>query len=102
MRATGWFGQAVVALGICLGVASNAMGDVFVNGHYRGNGTYVQPHWRSNPDGIPSNNFSYPGNLNPYTGRTAPQNPFTGTLRPTLPNPGYGIRQFPRLGVGDE
>ena len=38
----------------------------------RPDGSYVQPHWRSSPDGIPQNNFSYPGNLNPYTGKVAP------------------------------
>ena len=47
----------------------------YVYGYTRGNGTYVQPHWRSDPDGIPYNNFSYPGNLNPYTGKIAPGDP---------------------------
>ena len=31
--------------------------DVFVNGYYRKDGTYVRPHWRSKPDGIKSNNY---------------------------------------------
>jgi hypothetical protein len=34
---------------------------VHVNGYYRQNGTYVAPHWRSSPDGIESNNWSYQG-----------------------------------------
>jgi hypothetical protein len=50
---------------------------VSVNGYYRKNGTYVQPHMRSNPDGNPYNNYSYPGNLNPYTGKIAPGNTST-------------------------
>lgn len=49
--------------------------DVYVRGHFRRDGTYVQPHWRSDPDGIPYNNWSYPGNVNPYTGRRAYGNP---------------------------
>lgn len=50
---------------------------VYVNGYYRSNGTYVQPHYRSSPDSSPYNNYSYPGNTNPYTGVTATGNPDT-------------------------
>lgn len=50
---------------------------VKVRGYYRKDGTYVQPHYRSNPDGNPYNNWSYPGNTNPYTGKTATGNPNT-------------------------
>lgn len=50
---------------------------VSVSGYYKKNGTYVQPHMRSNPDGNPYNNYSYPGNLNPYTGKIAPGNAST-------------------------
>jgi hypothetical protein len=44
-------------------------GHVHVNGYYRHDGTYVQPHMRTSPDGIKTNNFSYQGNVNPYTGK---------------------------------
>lgn len=44
---------------------------VYVNGYTKKNGTYVKPHYRSDPDGIKSNNYSYPGNTNPYTGKTS-------------------------------
>lgn len=50
---------------------------VRVSGYYRKNGTYVQPHYRSSPDGNPYNNWSYPGNVNPYTGKVATGNPST-------------------------
>lgn len=50
---------------------------VKVKGYYRKDGTYVRPHYRSNPDGNPYNNWSYPGNTNPYTGKTATGNPDT-------------------------
>ena len=43
--------------------------DVYVRGYRRSNGTYVQPHYRSNPDGIRSNNWSTRGNINPHTGK---------------------------------
>jgi hypothetical protein len=57
---------------ICIGLAQ-----VHVNGYYRSNGTYVLPYTRSSPDGNPYNNYSYPGNVNPYTGKVAPGNPDT-------------------------
>src|SRR3712207_5065541 len=47
---------------------------VKVNGYFRKDGTYVQPHYRSNPDGNPYNNYSFPGNTNPFTGVVAPGN----------------------------
>lgn len=50
---------------------------VRVSSYYRKDGTYVQSHYRSNPDGIPYNNWSYPGNKNPYTGIVASGNTST-------------------------
>ena len=46
-----------------------SLGDVFVRGYVRGNGTYVAPHFRSDPDGIESNNWSVFPNVNPHTGK---------------------------------
>lgn len=46
-----------------------ASADTWVNGYFRSNGTYVQGHWRSDPDGSFYNNYSYKYNTNPYTGR---------------------------------
>ena len=51
-------------------ISSTAFADVSVRGYYRSNGTYVQPHYRSNPDGNVYNNWSTYPNVNPYTGRT--------------------------------
>jgi hypothetical protein len=52
-------------------------GDVFVNGYFRSDGTYVKPHYRTYPDKNPYNNYSFPGNYNPHTGKIAPGNPST-------------------------
>jgi hypothetical protein len=46
-----------------------AAADVSVHGYYRRNGTYVQPYHRSAPDGTVTNNYSFRGNVNPYTGK---------------------------------
>jgi hypothetical protein len=40
-----------------------------VRGYTRSNGTYVAPHQRSNSDNTYTNNWSYKGNVNPYTGK---------------------------------
>lgn len=53
---------------ICL-AAFSANADVYVRGYVRSNGTYVQPHYRSNPDGNFYNNWSTKPNINPYTGK---------------------------------
>ncbi|WP_143104026.1 SH3 domain-containing protein [Thermoflavifilum thermophilum] len=57
--------------------SSKSTSDVWVDGYYKSDGTYVPGHFRSNPDGNPYNNWSYPGNTNPYTGKTATGNPDT-------------------------
>ena len=54
-------------------------GHVHVNGYTRKDGTYVQPHYRTAPDGIKTNNWSHSGNVNPYTGKV-------GTNTDTSPN----------------
>ena len=72
------FGILIVFILIgAVGVAFDADAAVRVNGYYRKDGTYVRPHYRSNPDGNPYNNWSFPGNTNPYTGKTATGNPST-------------------------
>jgi len=68
---------AILILIIFSLLLSFASADVWVNGYYKKNGTYVQGYWRSSPDSDPTNNFSYPGNVNPYTGKVAPGNPET-------------------------
>jgi len=58
-------------------VLTIAEAQVRVRGYHRKDGTYVQPHVRSRPDGNPYNNYSYPGNYNPNTGSITTGNPDT-------------------------
>jgi hypothetical protein len=51
------------------GRGSRGGGSVSVKGYTRKDGTYVQPHNRSAPDGRFNNNWSTKGNVNPYTGK---------------------------------
>lgn len=46
-----------------------AHADTYVRGYTKNNGTYVEGHYRSNPDTSRDNNYSTYGNTNPYTGR---------------------------------
>jgi hypothetical protein len=64
-----------LALAILLGWLAIAQAQVWVSPYARRDGTQVQGHWRSNPDGNPYNNWSYPGNVNPYTGKQATGDP---------------------------
>jgi len=50
-------------------IASSAFADVFVHGYQRQDGTYVAPHYRSDPNSSTYDNWSTKGNFNPYTGQ---------------------------------
>src|SRR5580704_18553976 len=54
----------------CFVVAWNipAFANQYVHGYTRSNGTYVRPYYRSSSNGTVRDNFSYRGNINPYTG----------------------------------
>lgn len=66
---------AVIITLVSLVITDIAFAQVHVKGYTRKNGTYVQPHMRSNPDGNASNNWSTKGNTNPYTGAAGTHNP---------------------------
>lgn len=59
---------AIITIILLVGIAGTAMAGR-VGGYFRSNGTYVQPHYRSNPNGSVTDNYSFKGNSNPYTGR---------------------------------
>ena len=61
-------------------ITSFLFADVFVRGYFRSDGTYVRPHYRSNPDGNPWNNWSTIGNVNPYTGQRGYKRPYGSGL----------------------
>ena len=57
--------------------SAGSQDDVAVKGYVRSDGSYVQPHQQSAPNGNPYDNYSFPGNVNPHTGKVAPGNPDT-------------------------
>ena len=54
---------------VLVGISFNVFADVSVKGYYKGDGTYVQPHYRTSPNNTIRDNYSTYGNTNPYTGR---------------------------------
>lgn len=64
---------AVLAFGLIF--SSSVFAQVHVDGYMRRDGTYVQPHYRSNPDRIRHNNYGAENNPigNPYTGKRGTQ-----------------------------
>lgn len=98
---------------VLLMMASTVLGDVYVRGYYRDDGTYVAPHYRSDPDGVFSNNWSTYPNVNPYTGKIGtertPPNSYPGNYYYNLDSgkddrgrayshrDGEGIISWPRI-----
>ena len=66
-----------------------------VRGHMRdtdGDGvkdTYVQPHQRTSPNSSRTDNYGYPGNVNPNSGQITPSSNSPRENYPSNPNP-YG------------
>ncbi len=58
--------------------ASFAQGYHYVSPHFRGNGSYVEGHYRTNPDRNPYNNWSSTGNYNSFTGQRGHHTPTPG------------------------
>ena len=83
----------IIAASAIFLAAAPAFADEFVNGYVRRDGTYVQPHMRSSPDGNPFNNWSTQGNVNPYTGVPGTHNPYGGTYGAAMPS--YGVPSYP-------
>jgi len=72
---------------------------VKVRGYYRKDGTYVQPHYRSNPDGNVYNNWSTKGNINPYTGKEGTKNPIMTYSNSTVDR--YGLYSSSSNSIND-
>ncbi len=58
----------VCGLFLITGSSTVAYAQEYVHGYTRSDGTYVAPYYRSEPDDTVTNNYSYEGNVNPYTG----------------------------------
>lgn len=53
---------------VCMIVSLLGYSQNSVQGHFRGNGTYVDPYQRTSPNTTNWDNYSTKGNTNPYSG----------------------------------
>lgn len=63
-------------------------GTHYVSPHVTKNGTYVEGHMQTNPNGTKLDNWSTKGNVNPYTGQPGTKDPYgsaSSTARTTTP-----------------
>lgn len=75
-----------VGLLIVVSLVTFCCADDFVRGYTRRDGSYVAPHYRSDSNSTVTDNYSFKGNSNPYTGQTgsnyyrqSPSSPYFGT-----------------------
>lgn len=79
-----------LSLAVIMLLSATAAHAEWVNGYTRSNGTYVQGHHRSAPDGNRFNNYSTQGNVNPYTGQAGRVNPYSTPNRFGASGRGFG------------
>lgn len=82
--------KQLIALVLISVVASAAVADTFVKGHFRKDGTYVEPYVRSSPNSTKLDNYSNDGNFNPYTGKEGNASPYPDDPYPSLTRPKRG------------
>lgn len=68
---------------------------VRVKGYYKKDGTYVEPHLRTYPDGIIYNNYSYPGNYNPNKDNSYNSIDFSSNKLYSEPSNDYNYERIP-------
>ena len=67
--------KTILLVALVLGWLSGAHAQVLVDPYTRKDGLYLRGEYQPNPDGNPYNNWSYPGNVNLYTGKQATGDP---------------------------
>jgi len=88
----------IVFLAGSVAIAATVQAQVEVRPYTRSDGTPMKGHMRSAPDANPYNNYSYPGNVNPFTANVAGGNPDAylrdhgGSDEPLHTWPGYQPR----------
>lgn len=60
--------KKIFLIALTLTVATPAFAQEYTHGYTRRDGTEVQGYMHSTPNGIAEDNYSYKGNVNPYTG----------------------------------
>ncbi len=84
---------------LILGSTGALAQDHYVRGYMRSNGTYVAPHYQTNPNSTTSDNYSTLGNVNPYTGVYGTKPDVRPSYGSSYTAPNYGYSQ-PRSSYG--
>lgn len=82
-----------LALAAALCVSTSAIAADYVQGYTRRDGTYVAPHYRSEPNSTKLDNYSSQGNFNPYTGQSGTVNNYNNPYNP--PRQDYSPPAYP-------
>ena len=82
--------KRLVSLLACVTLSAPALAQSshYVRGYVRKDGTYVSPHYQTNPDSSVLNNWSTRGNVNPYTGKVGTIDPYQSGTSYTGPYSG--------------
>ena len=83
-----------ILIAIAVLLSFNAFADTYVRGYTKQNGTYVEPHYRSSPNGTTLDNYSTKGNVNPYTGKEGTVNPTIYSYSPSSSIPSSAIKNL--------
>lgn len=70
-----------------LALSSAAMADQYVQPYVKSDGTYVEGHYRSDPNATRNDNYSTKGNTNPYTGKQGTKQGDDAYKPYQMPNP---------------
>ena len=62
--------KIIIIFSILIITSLSVIADTYVKGYTKSDGTSVKGHYRSSPNGTVTDNYSYYGNTNPYTGKT--------------------------------
>ncbi|MGH6791813.1 MAG: hypothetical protein ACRECF_03650 [Methyloceanibacter sp.] len=82
---------AVAISAIFTVLAESVSAQTSVRPYVRKDGTYVAPHFRSNPNNTTLDNWSTKGNANPFTGER-------GTVDPLGSSNNYGLKSWGNSG----
>lgn len=75
---------------IVAGSTAAIAADHYVSGYTKADGTYVAPHYQTNPNSTTSDNYSTRGNVNPYTGQLGTKPDTKPSYGSTYTAPSYG------------
>ena len=92
--------KITAAIALIVALTAPTFAQVHVDGYYRSNGTYVQPHTRSSPNSSYNDNWSVKGNTNPYTGQSGTSSPTWNNQPPPSNNYGLGSSRGTLGGYG--